>query len=217
MQRDFVLPGGFGEALGNDTSLLLAAVDPIQRPDSRPGDRNVRRPHARVTVRPQRPSPAKLTGGKTFIGEDGPMGCILSAASRGHDIIHQLLSDRRRARDRQAGQGQLPRDRPQADPGRPRHQDLGWSAGSLSRSASTPPSGKPTTAATSAWSLRLRRLLLPRVPAGRTGDDQGPGAPSSAGSPESASRPQRPSNAAREYTEYQLFGSTPISTRTGVP
>lgn len=31
MQRDFVLPGGFGEALGNDTSLLLAAVEPIER------------------------------------------------------------------------------------------------------------------------------------------------------------------------------------------
>src|SRR5206468_1944504 len=31
MQRDFVLPGGFGEKLGNDTSLLLAAVEPTQR------------------------------------------------------------------------------------------------------------------------------------------------------------------------------------------
>ncbi|MEO8923357.1 MAG: isochorismatase family protein, partial [Caldimonas sp.] len=31
MQRDFVLPGGFGEKLGNDTSLLLAAVEPSQR------------------------------------------------------------------------------------------------------------------------------------------------------------------------------------------
>ena len=36
MQRDFVLPGGFGEALGNDTSLLLAAVEPIQRVLQRP-------------------------------------------------------------------------------------------------------------------------------------------------------------------------------------
>ena len=31
MQRDFVLPGGFGEKLGNDTSLLLAAVKPTQK------------------------------------------------------------------------------------------------------------------------------------------------------------------------------------------
>ena len=31
MQRDFVLPGGFGEMLGNDTSLLLAAY-PIAAP-----------------------------------------------------------------------------------------------------------------------------------------------------------------------------------------
>ena len=31
MQRDFVLPGGFGERLGNDTSLLLAAVEPTRR------------------------------------------------------------------------------------------------------------------------------------------------------------------------------------------
>jgi nicotinamidase-related amidase len=31
MQRDFVLPGGFGEMLGNDTSLLLAAVPPLER------------------------------------------------------------------------------------------------------------------------------------------------------------------------------------------
>ena len=31
MQRDFVLPGGFGEMLGNDTSLLLAAVPPLEK------------------------------------------------------------------------------------------------------------------------------------------------------------------------------------------
>ena len=31
MQRDFVLPGGFGEKLGNDTTLLLAAVEPTRR------------------------------------------------------------------------------------------------------------------------------------------------------------------------------------------
>ena len=31
MQRDFVYPGGFGEALGNNTSLLLKAVPPTEK------------------------------------------------------------------------------------------------------------------------------------------------------------------------------------------
>jgi nicotinamidase-related amidase len=35
--------------------------------------------------------PAKLTrGGKTFIGQPGPMGRILVRGEQGHDIIHQL-------------------------------------------------------------------------------------------------------------------------------
>jgi biuret amidohydrolase len=93
MQRDFVLPGGFGEALGNDTSLLLAAVEPIQSVLERARDIGMFVIHTREGHRPDLtdcPS-AKLTrGGKTFIGEDGPMGRILVRGEQGHDIIHQL-------------------------------------------------------------------------------------------------------------------------------
>src|SRR5215471_12434181 len=79
MQRDFVLPGGFGEALGNDTSLLLAAVDPIQRVLTQAREKGILVIHTREGHRPDLSDcpPAKLTrGGKTFIGTEGPMGRI---------------------------------------------------------------------------------------------------------------------------------------------
>lgn len=93
MQRDFVLPGGFGEALGNDTSLLLAAVEPTQKVLQRARDIGMLVVHTREGHRPDLTDcpPAKLTrGGKTFIGESGPMGRILVRGEQGHDIINQL-------------------------------------------------------------------------------------------------------------------------------
>ena len=93
MQRDFVLPGGFGEKLGNDTSLLLAAVEPSQRVLQTARDKGVMVVHTREGHRPDLSDcpPAKLTrGGQTFIGTDGPMGRILVRGEQGHDIIHQL-------------------------------------------------------------------------------------------------------------------------------
>ena len=93
MQRDFVLPGGFGEKLGNDTSLLLAAVEPTQRVLELARQKGMLVVHTREGHRPDLSDcpPAKLTrGGQTFIGTEGPMGRILVRGEQGHDIIHQL-------------------------------------------------------------------------------------------------------------------------------
>jgi nicotinamidase-related amidase len=93
MQRDFVLPGGFGELLGNDTSLLLKAVEPTQRVLQKARETGMLVIHTREGHRPDLSDcpAAKLTrGGQTFIGTDGPMGRILVRGENGHDIIQQL-------------------------------------------------------------------------------------------------------------------------------
>ncbi len=93
MQRDFVLPGGFGEMLGNDTSLLLAAVGPCERVLAGARERGIFVVHTREGHRPDLSDcpAAKLTrGGKTFIGTEGPMGRILVRGEPGHDIIREL-------------------------------------------------------------------------------------------------------------------------------
>src|SRR6185369_14751071 len=93
MQRDFVLPGGFGEKLGNDTSLLLAAVEPIQRVLDAARKKKMFVIHTREGHRPDLSDcpPAKLTrGGATFIGTQKPIGRILMRGEQGHDIINQL-------------------------------------------------------------------------------------------------------------------------------
>ena len=93
MQRDFVLPGGFGEKLGNDTSLLLAAVEPTQRVLAKARQKGMLIIHTREGHRPDLSDcpAAKLTrGGMTFIGTDSPMGRVLVRGEQGHDIIHQL-------------------------------------------------------------------------------------------------------------------------------
>ena len=93
MQRDFVLPGGFGEKLGKDTSLLLAAVEPTRRGLEKARAKGMLVTHTREGHRPDLTDcpPAKLTrGGKTFIGTPGPMGRILVRGEQGHDIINQL-------------------------------------------------------------------------------------------------------------------------------
>jgi biuret amidohydrolase len=92
-QRDFVLPGGFGEKLGNDTSLLLAAVEPAGRALAKAREIDMLVIHTREGHRPDLTDcpPAKLTrGGQTFIGTEGAFGRILVRGEEGHDIVPQL-------------------------------------------------------------------------------------------------------------------------------
>ena len=97
--------------------------------------------------------PAKLDRGDPSlrIGDPGPKGRILIRGEYGHDIIDDLAPAARRAGDRQAGQGLVPRHRRSATMlAGARHHQRWWSPASPPRCACTPPSGRPTTAATSA-------------------------------------------------------------------
>ena len=94
MQRDFLLPGGFGETLGNDVSLLQKVVPPLAEvlAAAREGDLLVI--HTREGHLPDLSDcpPAKLQRGKPSqrIGDVGPHGRILIRGEYGHDIIDEL-------------------------------------------------------------------------------------------------------------------------------
>jgi nicotinamidase-related amidase len=94
MQRDFVDPGGFGEALGNDVSLLRKAIAPTEKVLAAVRARKMLVVHTREGHRPDLsdlPLNKKLRGRlKSGIGDPGPMGRILVRGERGHDIIDQL-------------------------------------------------------------------------------------------------------------------------------
>jgi nicotinamidase-related amidase len=94
MQRDFLLPGGFGETLGNDVSLLGAAVEPCRRLLSAAREKGMLVIHTREGHRPDLSDAprAKLERGAPSmrIGAPGPMGRILIRGEPGHDIIPEL-------------------------------------------------------------------------------------------------------------------------------
>jgi biuret amidohydrolase len=94
MQRDFLLPGGFGETLGNDVSLLLRAVAPIKSLLEVARRRGMLVIHTREGHRPDLSDapPAKVERGAPSlrIGAPGPMGRILIRGEVGHDIIPEL-------------------------------------------------------------------------------------------------------------------------------
>jgi nicotinamidase-related amidase len=94
MQRDFVDPGGFGEALGNDVSLLRKAIGPTRKVLEAARVRGMLVIHTREGHRPDLsdlPRSKKLRGRlKSGIGDPGPMGRILVRGEYGHDLIDEL-------------------------------------------------------------------------------------------------------------------------------
>jgi nicotinamidase-related amidase len=94
MQRDFVDPGGFGEALGNDVSLLRRAVEPTRRVLAAARAAGLFVVHTREGHRPDLSDcpPAKRARGRlaSGIGDPGPMGRILVRGEYGHDIVDEL-------------------------------------------------------------------------------------------------------------------------------
>lgn len=94
MQRDFVDPGGFGEALGNDVSYLRRAIAPTQRVLEASRTIGMLVIHTREGHRADLSDcpPAKMARGRltTGIGDNGPMGRILVRGEYGHDFVDEL-------------------------------------------------------------------------------------------------------------------------------
>ena len=94
MQRDFLLPGGFGESLGNDVAQLLKVVPPLVDLIAAARTAGVMVIHTREGHEPDLSDcpPAKLNRGAPSkrIGDDGKYGRILIRGEYGHDIVDEL-------------------------------------------------------------------------------------------------------------------------------
>ncbi|MGK2319094.1 cysteine hydrolase family protein [Gordonia rhizosphera NBRC 16068] len=94
MQRDFLLPGGFGETLGNDVSQLQRVVKPLAGLLAAARDAGMLVIHTREGHLPDLSDcpPAKLNRGAPSkrIGDPGAFGRILIRGEYGHDIIDEL-------------------------------------------------------------------------------------------------------------------------------
>jgi nicotinamidase-related amidase len=94
MQRDFLEPGGFGAALGNDVAQLARVVAPCRALLQAARDAGIAVLHTREGHRPDlSDAPAakldRMPEGMR-IGNEGPMGRILVRGEPGHDIVPAL-------------------------------------------------------------------------------------------------------------------------------
>jgi biuret amidohydrolase len=94
MQRDFVEPGGFGEALGNDVSPLQAVIAPCKRMLDAARALGMLVIHTREGHSPDLADcpPTKIVRGRGAIriGDAGPMGRLLVRGEPGHAIVAEL-------------------------------------------------------------------------------------------------------------------------------
>jgi biuret amidohydrolase len=94
MQRDFVEPGGFGEALGNDVTPLQKVIAPCRRMLEAARAIGMMVIHTREGHSPDLADcpPTKIVRGRgaTKIGDPGPMGRLLVRGERGHEIVPEL-------------------------------------------------------------------------------------------------------------------------------
>jgi nicotinamidase-related amidase len=94
MQRDFLLPGGFGALLGNDVTLLTKVIEPLAAVLAAARATGMLVIHTREGHRPDLSDcpPSKLARGHldTPIGSEGPNGRILVRGEEGHGIVEEL-------------------------------------------------------------------------------------------------------------------------------
>jgi nicotinamidase-related amidase len=94
MQRDFIEPGGFGEALGNDVARLAAIVPPLSTLLTAWRSAGGFVVHTREAHRPDLsdcPPSKRLRGAPALrIGDPGPMGRLLVAGEPGAQIVPAL-------------------------------------------------------------------------------------------------------------------------------
>lgn len=94
MQRDFLEPGGFGEALGNDVSVLQQSIKPCKDLLEACRQANMMIIHTKEAHKPDLsdcPLAKRNRGNSDLkIGDQGPMGRILISGESGNSIVDEL-------------------------------------------------------------------------------------------------------------------------------